>query len=211
MLNYHSETLYGLYPLLAAEQAALSDSDNCCTSHAIKPNNRALNDPTIATSAATTSECDFLHSVTSLMSTEMRKSHSVTALMSTPIKKPKFVPRNRNNNGGTCLLLTAVVSLFLVYGTITVLILNRGQASRRDEINSINIFQKDHGSSLGTHAHLPLQHNDLSSIFLEGQENVHQHQNRIYQKPTRDWNELSDLKNDPLERVTYLRKRMPVD
>ena len=146
------------------------------------------------------------------MSTEMRKSHSVTALMSTPIKKPKFVPRNRNNNGGTCLLLTAVVSLFLVYGTITVLILNRGQASRRDEINSINIFQKDHGSSLGTHAHLPLQHDELSSIFLEGQDKIHQHENRMYQKPTRDWNELSDLlKNDPLERVTYLRKRMPVD
>ena len=132
------------------------------------------------------------------MSTEMRKSHSV--------------PRNRHNNGGTCLLLTAVASLFVVYGTITVLILNRGQASRRDEINSINIFQKDHGSSLGTHAHLPPQHNDLSRIFLEGQDKAHQHENRMYQKPTRDWNELSELlKNDPLERVTYLRKRMPVD
>lgn len=146
------------------------------------------------------------------MSTEMRKSHSVTALMSTPIKKPKFVPRNRKGNGGTCLLLTAIISLFLVYGGITLLILNRGQASRRNEINSINIFQKDHGSSLGTHPHPQLQHNDLTSIFLEGQDKAHQHENRKYQKPTRDWNELSELlKNDPLERVTYLRKRMPVD
>jgi hypothetical protein len=187
-------------------------SHNCCISHTVQPNNKALNDSIFTKSAAANSECDFLHSATALMSTEMRKSHSVTALMSTPIKKPKFVPRNRKSNGGTCLLLTAIITLFLVYGAITLLILNRGQASRRNEINSINIFQKDHGSSLGTHPHPQLQHNDLSSIFLEGQDKAHQRENMIYQKPTRDWNELSELlKNDPLERVTYLRKRMPVD
>lgn len=146
------------------------------------------------------------------MSTEMRKSHSVTALAPTPtvMRKSKAVPRSRKNNGGTCLLLTAVTSLFLVYGTITMLILNRGYASRRDELDSINIFQKDHVSNLESH--------DLSSIFFEGlpqlieEEKIHQRGNRMYRKPTRDWNELPELlKNDPLERVAYLRKRMPVD
>ena len=170
--------------------------------------------------AALAGEWSYLHSKATMMSTEMRKSHSVTALTlaltPTATRKSKIIPRNRKNNGSTCLLITAVVTLSLLYGSITLLILNRGYASRRDEIDSINIFQKDHGSSLANHPHL--QHNDISRIFLEGppqsNENgeVHLHGNKIYQKPASDWSELSELlKNDPMERVAYLRKRMPVD
>lgn len=171
-------------------------------------------------SAATAREWSYLHSKATMMSTEMRKSHSVTALTlaltPTATRKSKIIPRNRKYNGSTCLLITAVITLSLLYGSITLLILNRGYASRRDEIDSINIFQKDHGSSLANHPHL--QHNDISRIFLEGlpqsSENgkVHLHRNKIYQKPASDWSELSELlKNDPMERVAYLRKRMPVD
>ena len=135
------------------------------------------------------------------------------------MRKSKVIPRNRKNNEGACLLFTAIFSLFLVYGITTMLILNHGYANRRNKLDSVNILPSDHRSSLGTHPHL--QHHDLSSILLEGLPPLREKDGeypdvlKIHQKQTRGSGGVSELSellaDDPLERVTYLRKRMPID
>ena len=96
------------------------------------------------------------------------------------------------------------------------LILRLGNKNRRDKIGSVELFPDDHGSRVEPHSHL--QHHDLSSILLEGlpplKEKGRRFQDmyRIHGKQTHDSAELSELlEDDPLERVTYLRKRMPID
>lgn len=127
-----------------------------------------------------------------------------------------MISKNRKNNGGACLLFTAIFSLCLVYGVTTILILRHGTASRRDGIGSADSSSNDHGSNLETHPHL--QNHDLSSIFLEGlpplreTDRGFQHMYRTNRKMSRGLGKLSDLlEDDPLQKVTYLRKRMPID
>lgn len=132
------------------------------------------------------------------------------------MRKSKVITRNVKNNGNACLVITAVLSVFFVYGITTMLILRLGNKNRRDKIGSVELFPDDHGSRVEPHSHL--QHHDLSSILLEGlpplKEKGRRFQDmyRIHGKQTHDSAELSELlEDDPLERVTYLRKRMPID
>jgi hypothetical protein len=123
------------------------------------------------------------------------------------------ISKNRKNNGGACLLFSAIFSFCLVYGITTILILRHGTASRGDGIGSADSSPNDHGNNLETHAHL--QNHDLSSIFLEGLPPLRdgfQHMYRTNRKLSRGVGKLSELlEDDPLQKVTYLRKRMPID
>ena len=132
------------------------------------------------------------------------------------MRKSKVISRNGKNNGNACLVVTAVLSVFFVYGITTMLILRLGYRNRRDKMGSVEFFPNDHGSRVETHPHL--QHHDLSSILLEGlpplkeKSRTFQDMYRIHRKQTHGSAELSELlEDDPLERVTYLRKRMPID
>ena len=131
------------------------------------------------------------------------------------MRKSKVISKNRKNNGGACLLFSAIFSLCLVYGITTLLILRHGTASRRDGIGSADSSPNDRGNNLETHPNL--QNHDLSSIFLEGLPPLREtdgfhHMYRTNQKLNRGVGKLSELlEDDPLQKVTYLRKRMPID
>jgi hypothetical protein len=68
--------------------------------------------------------------------------------------------RRKKLNLSFCLLSSAAIFLFLVYGGITFHILSRG------ELSHLHHSKKFSHSSLNTHPRL--QHHNLGSIFLEG-------------------------------------------
>ena len=72
----------------------------------------------------------------------------------------------KSNNGGSCLISTALIVLVLLYGGLTVHILNRGELSRNHDFNRSVL--NPHGDEGDLDTHPNLQHHDLSSIFLEG-------------------------------------------
>lgn len=79
------------------------------------------------------------------------------------------LPKNRNTNGGSGgshLIGAGLFLLLLLYGGITIHILNRGELSRDHDFNRSSIFPRGKEGNLETHP--DLQHHDLSSIFLEG-------------------------------------------
>lgn len=138
------------------------------------------------------------------------------------MRKSKVGGRVRVSGGDSCILAAALVILVLVYGGLTIYILNRGEFSRRIVPSGMHQHSRSHESDLAHHPHL--QHHDLSSLLLEGL------------PPLRSRNQLipsevmvSVKKSDPLdveihkknfkklpefsaaERATYLRRRMPLD
>lgn len=133
-------------------------------------------------------------------------------------------PKNRGNDGGSCLLTSALIVLALIYGGITLYILNRGEMSRKGGLTEVELFPRGHEGDLATHPHL--QHHDLSSLLLEGlpplrsrnklvPAEVSMHHKRPvahHRRPIIDEvliNEAVELNS--IERSNYLRSRMPID
>ena len=144
------------------------------------------------------------------------------------IRRQKIiVPRNRNYNSGSCLISCGLVVLVIVYGGITLHILNRGELSRSNGFNRSELFPqgKDY---LDTH---PRFHHDLSSLILEGLpplradsktvldlKNTPGANNNLIDRinsedtkehsPDTDADQINELS---LEEMRYLRGRMPID
>ena len=84
-------------------------------------------------------------------------------------KSSNKITKNRNNGSssdGSCLISAGLCILVLLYGGITLHILNRGELSRNHDFNGSSLFPRGKIGNLETHP--DLQHHDLSSIFLEG-------------------------------------------
>jgi hypothetical protein len=127
--------------------------------------------------------------------------------------------RRKKLNVSFCLLSSAAIFLFIVYGGITFHILSRG------ELSHLHHSKKFSHGSLDTHPHL--QHHNLGSIFLEGlpplrSETLDDEQENINELDTdsesngRERNVKSKhgevLANHlKQEQVKYLRRMMPID
>lgn len=130
----------------------------------------------------------------------------------------------RPYDGGSCLLTSALMVLALIYGGITLYILNRGELSRKVGPTEVEVFPHRHDGDLATHPHL--QHHDLSSLLLEGlpplrsrnklvPSEVSMHHKRPlahHRRPTADAAQINEMVElNSIERTNYLRSRMPID
>ena len=139
-------------------------------------------------------------------------------------KSNNKITKNRNNGSssdGSCLISAGLCILVLLYGGITLHILNRGELSRNHDFNGSSLFPRGKIGNLETHP--DLQHHDLSSIFLEGlpplrsKKNIDEigadQDNGIkFDHNTRAISNRRQSRTDDLQlRAKYLRGKMPID
>lgn len=127
------------------------------------------------------------------------------------VEEVKENKRRNKSNVGFCLISSAIIFLFIVYGSITFHILSHGI--------SLNDSKKFSHSSLATHPQL--QHHDLGSIFLEGlpplRPKKSETSNEGNDMNTFDVDDRSNRrrnaknKNGKDSSFKYLRRMMPVD
>lgn len=136
--------------------------------------------------------------------------------------KSKISGKIRVNYGGSCLLTSALVFLVLVYGGITIYILNRGELSRQALFSKMDHSSRNHESDLAYHPHL--QHHDLSSLLLEGLPPLRSRNQLVPSEVIVGVKRGGELDGGTLkrsskklpefsavERANYLRRRMPID
>lgn len=129
--------------------------------------------------------------------------------------------RRKKLNVSFCLLSSAVIFLFIVYGGITFHILSRG------ELSHLHHSKKFSHSSLNTHPHL--QHHNLGSILLEGlpplrsditddvQESINELEGDADNESKGRQRNVKSKHGEVLsnhlkqEQVKYLRRMMPID